>query len=183
MKPRFRRSSVACAGALATLAALGLTGCNREPSAAAAAPKLAHPDLCQTLDRVVVEAALLGKVAGCQMGASGQYGYTAEFTSTVNGSPATLMIFYGERIDLRSGDDRWQDVTLQGKRVPLIGVGDEAAFDGNAAPDPQLGVLSGDRVVTVGLLLGPTGRQPIPQDGLADHLLSVADGVLALLKT
>ena len=182
MNPRFRWSNLAYAGILATFAALSVTGCNREPSVSAGAPKLPQLDLCQTLDRGVVETALLGKVDGCQMSGSGQSGYVAQFTGTVKGSPATLTISYAERVDLKSGDDRWQDVTLQGKRVPLIGIGDEAAFDGNAAPAPQLGVLSGSRVVTVALLLGPTGGQAVPQDSLADHLLGVANGVLAQLK-
>jgi hypothetical protein len=183
MNPRFRGSSLVPAITLAAVALLGLTGCDPEPSQAASV-RLPRLDLCQTLDRTVVETALLGKVTGCRTGGDAEHGYGTQFTATVTlgggrQATATLTVAYAQRMDLRAGDDRWADASAQGDRVALIGVGDQAAFDAKAAPNPQLVVRKDDRVLSVGLALAGAD---VPQDQLPDHLLAVADQLLDQLK-
>jgi hypothetical protein len=175
---------MATATTLAAVSMLGLTGCDPEPSQAATAPKLPRLELCQTLDRTIVEAALLGKVTGCQTGGDAAHGYGTQFTATAalgggRKATATLTVAYALRLDLRAGDDRWEDASAQGDRVALIGVGDQAAFDAKATPNPQLVVLKGDRVLSVGLALAGAD---VPQDQLPDHLIAVADQLLDQLK-
>jgi hypothetical protein len=179
VNPRFHRSAIARTITLAAVAAVGLTGCNREPSEAATAPKLPHPDLCQTLDRKLVETALLGKVTACEDAGTGKDGYSTQFTSALNAHPAYLLISYAERIDLRSGDDRWAEEPIHGSRVALLGIGDQASFNPKATPGAQLMVLKGDRVLSVGLQITDA---PVPQDQLPDHLMDVAGEVLTQLR-
>jgi hypothetical protein len=173
MNSRFRRSG-ALTAAIACAAVAGTAGCEREPSAAAEARALPHPQLCQSLDRAAVGTALGTKVTGCVQTGTQVAGFETQFT----GGPAILTVTWMMRYDLRSGADRWSSAAQAGNgTVELIGVGDDAAFDADAAPSPQLVVLKGQFVLTVGLRT-TTGQ--VSQNGLSGHLMDVALGTLAL---
>lgn len=176
MLPRFR-------WAAAVLLLLGLAGCRSEPSAQARATPLPRPDLCRTLDRALIGAAMLGSVTGCSLGGSEQEGYGAEFTGTAvpargKKAQALLAVAYGRRYDPKTGIDHWAGVGVEkGSRVALIGVGDQAVFDPRHAP--QLAFVRGPLYLTVSLNI--TGA-PVPPQRLDDHLLAVGNDLLSALS-
>lgn len=153
--------------------ALLLSGCNREPSVAAAAgPGLPKLDLCAQLDQKTV-AAVLGtpKPTDCRVFGDRQAGYTVRFLA----GTAALTIFYADRIDLKGGEDRWEDASAQGKRDALIGVGDQAAYSPTALP--QLVARQRDHMVSIAVEGAPTDQ------ALVDHLVALTTAVLTQLKS
>jgi hypothetical protein len=173
MIPRFRRSRLVF-GSLALI--VTLPACTAPRTAAATRPVVVpKPDLCKILDRKTADAALLGKVTGCEPDSGAEY-YAVRFTATSvvshKKTAASLTVAYTARYQAKTGVDRWADFEQpHGSRVRLIGVGDMAVFDAKAAHSPQLVAVKKDLILTVALEMGGVAT---PQDQLPDHLLGVA---------
>jgi hypothetical protein len=161
---------------------LSLAACREDPTARAESSPISQVDLCQALDKTLVQTALLGKIAGCHAAGDADDGYLTEFTGTAalghgKTAPATLTVAYGRRYDPKTGIDQWASVGFaKGSRVALIGLGDQAVFDPERA---QLMAVEGGLFISISLAL--TGAKA-PQDGLDDHFMDLGGDLLAKLR-
>ncbi len=175
MLPRLRRAA-------GLLLVLGLAGCRSDPPAQAQTTPVPRVDLCQALDRTLVQAALSGKITGCWSGGNAEDGYDTEFTGTAalgpgRTAPATLTVAYTRRYNPRTGIDQWASVGFaQGTRVTLIGLGDQAVFDPAKA---QLMAVQGGVFISIGLII--TGAA-VPEDGLDGRFMDLGDDLLTRLR-
>lgn len=172
------------AAALATALAATLAGCGG-PSAQGSAPArgratVPKPDLCQKLDRDLVDDALGGEAGDCATESRPPDEYLTRFSGTGKApgqkkAKAGILVAYRLRYEPRTGADRWERLGDQqgDNRVKLLSVGEDAIFDYRGGAWPDLAVLKGDLIVLI-THDGPSSREELP--GL---LTALAEGVLA----
>jgi hypothetical protein len=192
--PRFLGIAVA-SFALAVFAAT-LTGCGGPRHGGATRPggaTLPAPDLCTTMDRELIDTAIAGKVDDCESTTKQPHEHRVRFTGTSSkdrnategrggkGAGESLRrkaagsgrrevsVAYRLRMDPRTGVDRWATLgRVEGQRVEMLSVGEEAVFDYAAESGPDLAVLKDALIVLI------THSAPEPDEQLPDHLSAIA---------
>jgi hypothetical protein len=138
------------------------------------------PDLCEKLDRDLVDDALGGKAEDCATESRPPDEYLTRFSGTGKApgqkkAEARVAVAYRLRYEPRTGADRWERLGGQqgDKRVKLLSVGDDAVFDYRGGAWPDLAVLKGDLIVLI------THDGPASGEELPGLLTALAEGVLA----
>jgi hypothetical protein len=179
--------SLALATALIVAVAATLTGCGGSPAGPRPRPSgrvaVPTPDLCEKLDRKLVERVLGGDVESCESTPRPPIEYRVTFGGKPEKTPdgrsaaARVTVTYWLRYHPKTGYDGWQSMnsTDDKRRVKLLSVGQDAVYDYGV---PSLAAVTEDVIVSVAPEPATPGGRP-GGDKLPERLTDIAAEAIA----